>query len=141
MTTVVHPSDGVIVCMCTYVMRALRIRKAVQLLSVPATNFSYKIQSSYLSCELVWVTCPENAALGIRLDWCVNAGSALAACDPLAQRSVSRSPILFGGRGRHSIPPSLPPSSLVVRRSSYFPVTHSEATVTTVRPDGAARLQ
>ena len=32
-TTVVHPSDGVIVCMCTYVMRAHRIRKAVQLLS------------------------------------------------------------------------------------------------------------
>ena len=46
-TTVVHPSDGVIVCMCTYVMRALRIRKAVQRLSglLQLQNIS-----SYLSC-------------------------------------------------------------------------------------------
>ena len=50
MTTVVHPSDGVIVCMCTYVMRAHRIRKQSRPTFVrgsgPTTNFSYKIQRS-----------------------------------------------------------------------------------------------
>ena len=54
-TTVVHPSDGVIVCMCTYVMRAHRIRKAVQLLSGaqaqgPQQTSATKYISPYLGC-------------------------------------------------------------------------------------------
>ena len=56
-TTVVHPSDGVIVCMCTYAMRAHRIRKAVQLLSgaqgpQPTSATKYRDRKKMCGCLL-----------------------------------------------------------------------------------------